>query len=76
MLDVLANDYYRKQHRFAWNHYENQIDKNYYIDFNNSGMCEWATNTPKGPNGHFLEEGHEIVANRIYEHIRHLGWIS
>lgn len=76
MLDVLVNDYYRRHHQFAWDNYAKQIDHTYYIDFNNSGMCEWATNTPAGPNGHFLEEGHEIVANRIYEHIRHLGWVS
>jgi lysophospholipase L1-like esterase len=76
MLDVLANDYYRKQHQFSWNNYENQIDQTNYIDFNKSGMCEWASGTPTGSQGHFLEEGHRIVANRIYEHIRHLGWVS
>ena len=76
MLDVLTNDYYRKQHKFAWDNYESQIDKINYIDFNNSGMCEWTSHTLKGERGHFLEEGHQIVANRIYEHIRNLGWVS
>jgi hypothetical protein len=38
-------------------------------------MMDWTYNTPKGPGGHFLEEGHAIVADKIYEHIRSLGWI-
>jgi hypothetical protein len=37
---------------------------------------EWTYGTPRGPRGHFLEQGHEIVADKIYEYIRHLGWIS
>lgn len=76
MLDVLANDYYRKQHQFAWDNYANQIDQTNYIDFNNTGMCEWTSHTPKGSQGHFLEQGHQIVADRIYEHIRNIGWVS
>jgi hypothetical protein len=37
---------------------------------------EWTFGSDQGPKGHFLEQGHEIVANKIYEHIRHLSWIS
>jgi hypothetical protein len=39
-------------------------------------MMEWTHGTPNGPGGHFLEEGHAIVADKIYEHIRNLGWVS
>ena len=46
------------------------------MEFNKSGMIEWAEGCKKGPNGHFLEKGHQIVADRIYEHIRNLSWIS
>jgi hypothetical protein len=38
-------------------------------------MMEWTYGSPQGPMGHFLEEGHAIVADKIYEHIRHLGWL-
>jgi hypothetical protein len=54
----------------------NQIDSTYYIGWPTITMAEWTYGTPRGPNGHFLEQGHEIVANKIYEYIRHLGWIS
>lgn len=47
-----------------------------YLGWPNETMMEWTYGTPQGPNGHFLEQGHEQVADKIYEHIRHLGWIS
>lgn len=52
-----------------------QIDTQYFIGWPDSTMMEWTYGTPKGSNGHFLEEGHAIVADKIYEHIRSLGWI-
>jgi hypothetical protein len=39
-------------------------------------MMEWTYETPQGPGGHFLEQGHVIVADKINEYIRHLGWVS
>ena len=47
-----------------------------YLGWPNESMMEWTYGTPQGPGGHFLEQGHAIVADKIYEHIRHLGWIS
>ena len=41
------------------------IDKNM---FNSIG--EWVYGTPHGPNGHPLEAGHELIAEKIYEHIK------
>ena len=52
-----------------------QIDTKSYIGWPNT-MMEMTHGVPKGPGGHFLEQGHEIVADKIYEYIRHLGWIS
>jgi hypothetical protein len=54
----------------------NQIDSIYYLGWPNETMMEWTYGCSKGPGDHFLEQGHEVVANKIYEHIRHLGWIS
>jgi len=53
-----------------------QIDLTYYIGWPESGMVEWAFPSPKGPGGHFLEEGHRKVADKINEYIRNIGWIS
>lgn len=54
----------------------NKVKSTNYLGWPNETMMEWTWQTPQGPGGHFLEAGHKIVANKIYEHIRHLGWIS
>ena len=71
MLDTFGNNNYRKNDVIA-----NQIDSTYYVGWPNKSLMEWTYNTPQGPGGHFLEHGHQIVADKIYEYIRHLGWIS
>ena len=71
MLDTFDNNNYRKNNPVV-----NQIDSTYYVGWPTETMMEWTYKTPQGSNGHFLEQGHEQVADKIYEHIRHLGWIS
>jgi len=71
MLDTFGNNNYRKNNTVV-----DQIDPTYYIGWPTTTMMEWTYDTPQGPNGHFLKQGHEIVANKIYEHIRHLSWVS
>ena len=71
MLDTFGNNNYRKNNTVV-----DQIDPTYYIGWPTTTMMEWTHGCPKGPGDHFLEQGHEIVADKIYEHIRHLGWIS
>ena len=54
-----------------------EIDLNLFV--NNTlteSTVDWTYGTLKGLGGHPLEKGHQIIANKIYEHIRHLGWIS
>jgi hypothetical protein len=53
-----------------------QIDKKLFLGWPNESMMEWTYGTAQGPRGHFLEDGHKIVAEKINEHIRHLGWVS
>ena len=53
-----------------------QITTHYFLGWPRQTMSEWTYSTAHGPNGHFLEEGHAIVADKIYEHIRNLGWVS
>ena len=71
MLDTFGNNNYRKNDIVA-----NQIDSTFYVGWPTTTMMEWTYSTSQGPNGHFLEQGHEIVADKIYEHIRHLSWVS
>lgn len=54
----------------------NQIDRDYFLGWPYNQMVEWTYKCPQGPNGHFLDEGHQRVAEKIYEHIRYLGWVS
>jgi hypothetical protein len=53
-----------------------QIDTRYYLGWPNKTMMEWTYRCAQGPRGHFLEDGHRIVAEKINEHIRNLGWVS
>jgi hypothetical protein len=53
-----------------------RVDPKYYLGWPTETMMEWTFGVPMGSYGHFLEQGHEVVANKIYEYIRHLGWIS
>jgi lysophospholipase L1-like esterase len=71
MLDTFGNNSYRKNDVIA-----EQIDPTYYVGWPNESMMEWTYNTPQGPGGHFLEQGHEQVADKIYEYIRNLSWVS
>jgi hypothetical protein len=73
MLDSFGNH----QANQRWhNQLVGQIDTRYYIGWPNESMMEWTYKTPQGPRGHFLEQGHKQVAEKIYEHIRHLSWVS
>ena len=76
MLNTLQNEHYKKTNPTLLSNYITQIDTDNFIGFGESGMMEWTYGCTKGPRGHFLEGGHQIVADKIYEHIRHLGWIS
>jgi len=52
------------------------IDTKYYLDWQKAGICNWCEGVPIGPNHHPLEQGHEIIANKIYEYIRNFSWFS
>jgi len=53
-----------------------QIDQTQFVDGMFNSVAEWCYGTPYGPNGHPLATGHEIIANKIYEHIRNISRIS
>jgi len=76
MCNIVQNEYYKKKHFDGQQEFFAQVDREKFLGFNESGMMEWTYGVPQGPGGHFLEQGHQIVANRIYEHIRNISWIS
>ncbi len=76
MMDTFGNNNYRKNKYKKNNTVVDQFDSTYYVGWPNEGMVEWMGDCPKGPGGHPLELGHQRIADKINEHIRHLGWIS
>lgn len=48
--------------------FKNDFDHQFYLDWDSS-LQEWCRGLPVGPGGHFLEEGHELVASRLYNFI-------
>jgi lysophospholipase L1-like esterase len=75
-IECYDPDFSREKMRLLMPQLVNQIDSTYYMGWPTTTMMEWTYGTPQGPGGHFLEQGHAIVADKIYEHIRHLGWVS
>ena len=76
MLDAFGNHQDPRRRSTDNNDLIKRIDKDSFLGWPDQSMMEWTNRAPQGPNGHFLEQGHEQVANKIYEHIRHLGWVS
>ena len=52
------------------------IDHSMFVDGMFTSVGEWTYGLPHGPGGHPLEQGHEIIAEKIYEHIRNKCWLS
>jgi hypothetical protein len=75
MLRTVGNDYYHNSHYLQYYHLDQLIDGERYLGWPTEGMAEWVEGCKKGPNGHFLDEGHNRVADKIYEHIRTLEWV-
>jgi len=46
------------------------IDKDRFIGWPTEGIVEWVYGTPHGPGGHPLEQGHQIIANKILESLQ------
>jgi hypothetical protein len=46
-----------------------QINHNRYIEWGQN-FCNWCRHTPHGVYGHFLEEGHQLVADKVYTFIK------
>ena len=77
LLNAFGNNKMHDQlkHIPAVAYLESQISVAEFLGWPSETMMEWAYGMLKGPHGHFLKEGHQCVAQKIYEHTRLLGWI-
>jgi lysophospholipase L1-like esterase len=75
MLDSFYNNT-RFARQLAKDNLKKQINPQFYVGWPTQSLMEWTNNTPQGPGGHFLEEGHQIVSEKLNEYIRNLGWVS
>lgn len=66
MLDSFGNHQCEQRNT---NSLISQVNQEHFLGWPNESMMEWAYGTPKGPSGHFLEQGHQLVAEKINEHI-------
>lgn len=76
MLDAFANNQSNLRYSKELANLKKRVDSKYFVGWPMETMMEWTKDVPKGPCGHFLEDGHKIVAEKINEHIRNLGWVS
>lgn len=65
-----------KQYHQKFKKLVDAIDQTMFVGDMFTSVSEWTFGTPHGPNGHPLEAGHEIIADKIYEHIRNKCRIS
>ena len=47
---------------------EKHLDSTHCVDWTNN-FYEWTQSDPKGPDGHILEQGHQKIANMLYQYI-------
>ena len=76
MLNTGGNEYYKNTFSKKFGYYSHLLNVDNFIGWPTVGMAEWVGKSPKGPNGHFLEDGHQIVAEKIYEYLGNSGRVS
>ena len=69
MLDAWLNHEYPGRVNTDNKDLISQIDTKNFLGWPNESMMEWTAGLKRGPKKHFLNVGHQVVANKIYEHI-------
>ena len=74
-IDYIMCNVFDNQNRFEEFCKDNQgyyelIDKDRFIGWPTEGIVQWVYGTPHGPGGHPLEQGHQIIANKILERLQ------
>lgn len=71
MLDIASNNYYENTCTHDFLDLKKLIDRTTYLP---QGMAEWTFGCKKGQCGHFLDDGHRIVADRVLAKIKEMDW--
>ena len=74
MMDAFGN--HKAPQRFLKenSHIVSSVDTNHFIGWPHETMAEWTVGLPQGPGGHFLNEGHTVVAEKICKRLIDLGY--
>ena len=75
MLDAFGNHQANERTSVTNQDLLDQIDPTYYVGWPNQSMMEWTYEVEQGPHGHFLEQGHQIVSDKIYAFMDRLPWL-
>ena len=67
MCNVFDNQH--RYHKFAKHNqgYYDLIDTDHFVGWPTDGMVEWSYPHPIAPGGHPLEQGHQAIAEKLYE---------
>jgi hypothetical protein len=62
----VSNQQFLSKHQNLAKH----IDTLSFVGWPTTAMQTWTFHLPRGPDGHTLQEGHQLTAKKIHEHIR------
>ena len=73
-IEYIMCNVFDNQHRFGKHYKDNQgyyelIDDTKFLGWPMHGFVEWAYDTPHGPGGHPLEQGHQRIADEIAKYL-------
>jgi len=75
MMTTCSNEYYHKTWYSTMPKLAGLVNPNTYLGWPKEGMAEWTNGCARGPNGHFLDDGHKRVAVKLFQHIKANGWV-
>lgn len=74
MLDTFGNHQVNNRTAEVNKDLLDQIDERFYVGWPADTMMEWTYGAETGPRKHFLDHGHALVADKIYNHMKSLSW--
>ncbi len=74
MMDTFGNDKYEYRYSKENEHLHCQVDKEKFLGWPSETMVDWcvAEKVKFGRGGHFLDEGHEVVANKVLKTLQQI----
>ena len=69
MMDAFGNNLDSRRTDSKFKVLLDQVNSDTFVGWPDSTMMDWAEGTPHGPGNHFLEQGHQIVADRVIKQV-------